>query len=204
MSAHTRAPNAPVGPSPTGPRGPPSVFRDGPRRDFGGPPPRRGPAPYAPPPRSSSYDNRDGPPGGPRGSYQRDSQEPHRPSFSRDPSGGPPPFLRHNNSTSTTYPRTQRFNNTPNYLATAEKIVLGGKALPPLNPEHEKRARQLEADAERIRDLITEKQKLKRSAVRDWEDRERESEREGLKSELAERHLEKLTDGEEGASGAAF
>ncbi|KAL9111442.1 MAG: hypothetical protein Q9227_004119 [Pyrenula ochraceoflavens] len=203
MSAHTRSSNPPTGPAPVAPRGPPGSFRDGPRRDYGGPPPRRGPPPHGPPPRSASYDSRDGPPGAPRGNYSRDSQESHRPSFTRDPSG-PPPFLRHNNSTSTTYPRTQRFNNTPNYLANTEKIVSGGKALPPINPEHDKRVRQLESEAEKMREIIAEKQKLKRAAVREWEDRERDSESAALKSDLAERHLEKLTGGEEGMSGAAF
>ena len=72
-----------------------------------------------------------------------------------------------------------------------------------MTPEQEKRAKQLEADAEKLREAIEEKQKAKREALREWEVRERESNRESLKAELAERHLEKLTEGEDGA-GAAF
>ena len=63
--------------------------------------------------------------------------------------------------------------------------------------------KQLEAEAEKLRDMIEEKQKSMREALREWGVRERESEREGLKSELAEMHLAKLTEGEDGV-GAAF
>jgi hypothetical protein len=142
---------------------------------------------------------------GPRGGYGRGEAGggyEHRSSFGRG--DGPPPFRHHNNSTSTTYPRTQRFNTASQHLATSEKLVAGGKLLPSgMTAEQEKRAKQLEADAEKLREMIEEKQKAKREALREWEVRERESSRESLKSELAERHLEKLTEGEDGA-GAAF
>lgn len=72
-----------------------------------------------------------------------------------------------------------------------------------LPPEQERKIKTLEAEAERMRLEIAEKQRAKREALTDWEIRERESEREGLKSELAEMHLQKLTEGENGA-GAAF
>lgn len=85
-----------------------------------------------------------------------------------------------------------------------EKIIPGGKPAPSgMNPEQEKRIKQLEEAAEKMRDEIEEKQKSKREALREWDVRQRESEREGLRSELAERHLEKLTEGEDGA-GVAF
>ena len=64
--------------------------------------------------------------------------------------------------------------------------------------------KQLEADAEKLRDAITEKQRSKREVLRDLDVRERESESAGMRSELAERHLEKLTEGEDGIGGAAF
>jgi hypothetical protein len=218
MSAHNRP--APMGPSvlsaPTRPRGAPPGRFDGPPRDFSGPPIRRPNPTYRAPStlRSNSYDMRDSvaPPApsvpvppGPRGGYGRG--EPtggfeHRPSFGRN--DGPPPFRHHNNSTSTTYPRTQRFNTASQHLTTNEKLVPGGKLLPSgMTTEQEKRAKQLEADAEKLREMIEEKQKAKREALREWEVRERESSRESLKSDLAERHLEKLTEGEDGA-GAAF
>ncbi len=80
----------------------------------------------------------------------------------------------------------------------------GGKLLPSgMTLDQERRAKQLEVEAEKLREMIEEKQKSKREALREWEVRERESSRESLKSELAEKHLEKLTEGEDGA-GAAF
>ena len=60
----------------------------------------------------------------------------------------------------------------------------------------------LEAEAERMRLEIEEKQKSKREALREWEVRERESDRESLRSDLAEKHLQKLTEGEDGITAA--
>ena len=99
---------------------------------------------------------------------------------------------------------TQRFDNAvQRHLSTTEKIVPGGKLLPSgINPDQEKRVKQLEAEAERIRADILEKQKSKREAVTEWENRERESAREALRSELAEEHLQKLM--EEDRMTAAF
>ena len=54
-----------------------------------------------------------------------------------------------------------------------------------------------------ITSTAEEEDKVKRQGLRDWDKAERESRREGLKSELAERHLDSLT-GEVGVSGAAF
>jgi hypothetical protein len=70
-----------------------------------------------------------------------------------------------------------------------------------LAPEQEKRLRQLEADAERMREELKEKQRNGREAVNEWEVRERESEREALRSELAEESLRELQN-EEGATAA--
>jgi hypothetical protein len=72
-----------------------------------------------------------------------------------------------------------------------------------MNPDQEKRIKQLEEAAEKMRDDIDEKQKIKREALREWDVRQRESERDSLRSELAERHLDKLAGGEDGA-GVAF
>lgn len=92
---------------------------------------------------------------------------------------------------------------TQQHLSTTEKIVPGGKLLPSgMNPEQEKRIKQLENEAEKIRSEISEKQRVKRDAVNEWETRERESKREMMRSELAEENLQKLTE-EEGV-GAAF
>jgi hypothetical protein len=90
-----------------------------------------------------------------------------------------------------------------NHLATTEKIIPGGKLAPlGLPAEQERKMKMLEAEAERIRAEIAEKQRAKREALMEWEVRERESEREGLKSELAEASLNKLSEGDGG--GAAF
>jgi hypothetical protein len=130
------------------------------------------------------------------------SHSSHRPSFGRE--DGTPSFRSHNNSSSTTYPRTQRFNTTPQHVASLEKIIPGGKLAPSgMSPGQEKRIKVLEEAAEKMREEIEERQKSKREALREWDGRSRESDREGLRSELAERHLEKLTEGEDGA-GAAF
>ncbi|KAJ9610883.1 hypothetical protein H2200_005660, partial [Cladophialophora chaetospira] len=120
--------------------------------------------------------------------------------------GGDPSFpFRGNNSSSATYPRTQRFNTVQQHLATNEKIIPGGKLLPSgLPPDQEKRIKLLEAEAERMRIEIAEKQKLKREVLNEWEVRERESEREALRSELAEQHLQQLMEGDDGIGRAAF
>ena len=120
--------------------------------------------------------------------------------------GGDPSFpFRGNNSSSSTYPRTQRFNTLQQHLATNEKIIPGGKLLPSgLPPDQEKRIKMLEAEAERMRSEIAEKQKIKREVLNEWEVRERESEREALRSDLAEQHLQQLMEGEDGIGRAAF
>ncbi|OQV01883.1 hypothetical protein CLAIMM_07173 [Cladophialophora immunda] len=210
MSAHSRGGGASALNAPTRPRG--SVGRfDGPQsRDFSGPPmrgrgglPFRGPAPYGP--RGSSH-GRGGDFGSSnRGEYTGGSS--YRGGFGRGgPVGGDATFpFRGNNSTSTTYPRSQRFNSVQQHLATNEKIVPGGKLLPSGLPlDQEKRIKMLEAEAERMRTEIAEKQKLKREVLNEWDVRERESEREALRSDLAEQHLQQLMEGDDGIGRAAF
>ncbi len=46
--------------------------------------------------------------------------------------------------------------------------------------------KQLEAESEKMRAELAEKQKNKREALNEWEVRERESDREALRSDLAE------------------
>jgi hypothetical protein len=195
MSAHNRG-GPGMGAAPTRPRG-----------DFASPPMRgRGSLTYRAPsaPRSTSYS--DAPPSGPRaGGFSRgdfgggrgDYGGGFRGGFGRGADGAFP-FRGSNNSTSTTYPRTQRFNTVQQHLNTTEKIVPGGKALPSgLTPEQERKLKQLEAESEKIRVELAEKQKVKREAVNEWESRERESEREALRSELAEQSLQTLMEGED-------
>lgn len=114
------------------------------------------------------------------------------------------PF-RGNSSSSTTYPRTQRFNTVQQHLTTTEKIIPGGKLLPSgLPPDQDKRIKMLEAEAERMRKEITEKQRIKREVMNEWETRERESDRERLRSELADAHLQQLVESDDGIGSAAF
>ncbi|KAL9634053.1 MAG: hypothetical protein Q9164_004323 [Protoblastenia rupestris] len=190
MSAHNRPGSTSILSAPTRPRG---GFTRGDSRDapYGGLPPHRGgrpppAAPYHGPPRQS-HDSRPPPsdyiPNGPRTSYGG------TPAAHDNPRHVPP--FRSNNSTSTTYPRTQRF--ATNHLASLPTIVPGGKALPSADPVAAKKISQLEEDAERLRKQIEEKQKEKRAGLREWDTRERESRREGLRSELAEAQLEALS-----------
>ena len=219
MSAHNRPSSASLLSAPTRPRGGPAFGRDGPRDAPYGPPRRGGYTPsqhQPPPPRQQSYDARDGPPAGPRGSHAHDGaapfhSRPHhdsRPSYdsrpayhdSRPPFDSGRPSFRSNNSSSTTYPRTQRFSQ---HLSSVPAIVPGGKLAPSgLDPAAEKRLQQIEEDKKKLLEQIEEKQRIKRQGLREWEKAERESRRDGLKSELAEGHLEKLTG--EGVGGTAF
>lgn len=230
MSSHARGGASAIN-APTRPRGVPS----GPARDFTSPPMRgrgslsyRGSTPYGP--RGGGYGRGDysgtrgdygagrGDYGGGRGdfapgsrgdsssgSYRAASSD--RGNSSGVGAGQPdPPFaFRGNSSSSSTFPRTQRFNTVQQHLATTEKIIPGGKLLPSgLPPDQDKRIKMLEAEAERMRKEITEKQRTKREVMSEWETRERESDRERLRSELAEAHLQQLVESDEGIGRAAF
>lgn len=70
--------------------------------------------------------------------------------------------------------------------------------------DQERRVKQLEEDAERIRSDLNEKQRSKRETLREWEVRERESEIAGLKSQLADDHLRVLGEEDSVMMGAAF
>ncbi|KAL9035449.1 MAG: hypothetical protein Q9214_006576, partial [Letrouitia sp. 1 TL-2023] len=204
MSAHNRPASASVLSAPTRPRGGPSNVGREPPRDGPYGPPRGGGSRggyHGPSPRHGSYDRppapTEGPPAGPRGG----GPPPHH----ADRSGlaqyeHRPPF-RTNNSSSTTYPRTQRFTQ---HLGNVSAVVPGGKVdKSNLDPAAEKRLTELEEGRKKLLEAIEEKQRVKRSGLRDWDRLERESRRDALKSELAERHLESLA-GEVGGSGAAF
>lgn len=214
MSAHNRPTTASLLSAPTRPRAGPSFSRESSRDGPYGPPqPRRGhtsQSPYHGPPRQQNYDSRsgDGPPR--HQSYDTRSSE-GPPSGPRGPhtyhsNNGPPqhesrPPFRSNNSSSTTYPRTQRFHG---HLTGIPTVVPGGRlALSGMDPVAEKRLAQLEEDKKKLLEAIDEKQKAKRQGLREWDKTERESKRDGLKSELAEDHLDRMTS-EGTMSGAAF
>ena len=203
MSAHNRPASASVLSAPTRPRGGPSFAgRDSRDQPYSGPQSHRGGR--APPqsvyhaPSRQQHDSRPPPsdhiPHGPRAHHGHSA--PFEPSYR-----APPPF-RSNNSSSTTYPRTQRFNT--NHLASVPAIIPGGEALPStLDPAARKRLAELEEQKKKLQDQIDEKQREKRRSLREWDSKERESRRDGLRSELAEEALEAMN-GEGAGTGTAF
>ncbi|KAL9134913.1 MAG: hypothetical protein Q9175_003900 [Cornicularia normoerica] len=203
MSAHNRPASASVLSAPTRPRGGPYFTgRDSRDRPYSGPQPHRG---GRLPPQTNyhtqppqQYESRPPPsdhiPHGPRAH--------HRPSTPFESSYRAPPPFRSNNSSSTTYPRTQRFNT--NHLASVPAIIQGGEALPSaLDPATRKRLAELEEQKKKLQDQIDEKQREKRRGLREWDSKERESRRDGLRSELAEEALEAMS-GEGAGTGTAF
>jgi hypothetical protein len=109
-----------------------------------------------------------------------------------------PPFRGSSNSTSTTYPRTQRFRD---HLTDLPKEIPGGQRAPELFDKS--KINKLEEEAQRLRDLINQKEQQKRASLREWSNLEREATNAALKGDLAEQQLRELTgDGETG--GAAF
>ena len=85
-------------------------------------------------------------------------------------------------------------------------IVPGGKAAPSsLDPMVDKKLQQIEEDKKKLEEQIAEKQRRLRGGLREWETKDRESRRDGLRSELAEQGLEMMGMGEGmGVGGAAF
>lgn len=186
LYAQTRGSNISLLSAPTRPRGGPSFTHRDPARDAnwaGAPSVRRGPAPPAP----------HGPPTGPRSGFAPapSGHDTHRHAS-----------YRHSNSASTTYSRNQRFAN---HLSGLPSIIPGGKLLPSgLDSATEKRLAQLEADKEKLLEQIAEKQRVKRAGLRDWDRLDRESATGALKSELAEGHLQRMTEGESIGGSTAF
>ena len=202
MSAHNRPVSASVLSAPTRPRGGSFARRDSRDQPYSAPQSHRGGRPpsqsaYHASPRQQ-YEPRQSPsnlvPHGPRA--QHGQSTPFETSYRA------PPSFRPNNSSSTTYPRTQRFNT--NHLASVPAIIAGGEALPSaLDPAARKRLAELEEQKKKLQDQIDEKQKEKRRGLREWDSKERESRRDGLRSELAEEALEAMS-GEVAGTGTAF
>src|SRR5207248_156531 len=105
------------------------------------------------------------------------------------------------NSTSRTYPLTQRFSH---HLSSMPTIVPGGKLLPSgMDKSVADRLSKLQIEREKLEKELEEKQAKKRAGLREWERLERESAREGLKNELAEKQGRVMA-GEGDSGGAAF
>lgn len=161
------------------------------------------PAPSPPP---SRYDNIPAPSryeSGPPSRYNDSNPPPPRKDFT---SSNPTPF-RPNNSSSSTYPRTQRFNtassHTNNVLSVLPTAIEGGKKAPSaLDPSSERKLIQLEDETRRLKEELEEKLTAKRKGLKVWDKLARESKREGERSELAEGHLDRLGGG--GMGGGAY
>ena len=72
-----------------------------------------------------------------------------------------------------------------------------------IDPAAMKRLIELEDAKKKLLEQIEEKQKEKRKGLRDWNTMERESRRDGLRSELAEDALDKMN-GQGMGTGTAF
>ena len=174
LSSQRRGPSISLLSAPTGPRG--GNSRDTPWA-------RRGPTPAAP----------HGPPLGPRGGsvHAGPGNEFQQHSTHRQKSATP-----------SYEPRVQKFTN---HLAGLCSIIPGGKPFSsPLDSTTEKRLSQLEADRERLFDQAAASQKWKRLVIMDWDKLDRESSVSDLKSELAEGHLQCITDGQSAHLGVTF
>ncbi|KAF2397180.1 hypothetical protein EJ06DRAFT_566912 [Trichodelitschia bisporula] len=134
-------------------------------------------------------------PQAPYSAPQRRTSEVHlRPSHG-PPSGprGPGPHLQQghgfrgsNNSTSTTYPRTQRFlNDLP-------AVVPGGRKMAVKSNVNFGKLKKLEEESERLRQAIAEKEAENRAALDEWDRMERESDAAQLRTDLAEENLARV------------
>jgi hypothetical protein len=148
--------------------------------------PRRGPstphAPHAP----------HAPPTGPRNRY---AYSPPAHDLHRGPS------YRHNSNAPVGPQRSTKVN----YLATLPTVINGGRLLPLVfDFSIEKRLMNLKADEEKLVEQVLEKQLLKRQGLRDWDRLQRESALNALRSELAEVHLQRMTEEDRLEGSSAF
>lgn len=180
LSSQNRGPSISLLSAPTRPRGGAS-FKE--PNTFAASPVRRGPL--------TPHTNM--PPSGPRTSHvpTGPSAETHRAHGYRQNSISAPP-----------YPRTPKYTN---YLAGLCSIIPGGRLLPPtMELTTEKRLSQLDVDRMRLFEQSTESQGHRRMGIRDWDKLDRESSICALKSELAEGHLQCITDSESMHGAAIF
>ncbi|OJJ08102.1 hypothetical protein ASPVEDRAFT_389199 [Aspergillus versicolor CBS 583.65] len=170
FASHPSASNISLLSAPTRPRGNSTLKDSG----WITTPIRRGPAPAGPhgtptAPRSSQLPT--------LGVESQRARSCHHNSVSSTPSSHPPRYSR--------------------FLVGLNSIIPGGRLHQlELDNMTEKRLSQLEADRDRLFEQIAESQKLKRAGLRDWDKLDRESSICALKSELAEGHLQCITDTE--------
>lgn len=144
--------------------------------------------------------------GGFGGSYRGDfgAPSPRRGEFaSRGGYGGPPRGSGYagsfrGNSSSGTYPHTQRFNTgapsaVSKYLGDLPQILPGGQRAPPRDAALEARLRKLDEEAEKLRSIITEKSKITRNGLKEWDQLKAETESARIRGDFAEENLRKMT-----------
>ncbi|KAL3483728.1 hypothetical protein BJX62DRAFT_230783 [Aspergillus germanicus] len=175
LPSHPRASNVSILSAPTRPRGNP-VFKE---NNWTGAPSRRGPTPAG----------AHGAPTAPRSAQLTASGvEAQRPRSYRS------------ESMSGVSTSSQRYSR---HLVGLSTIIPGGRLAPSeLDTATERRLLQLDMDKDRLFEQNVDNQKLKRIGLRDWDRLHRESSICALKSELAESHLQCITD-TEGALGRA-
>ncbi|RAL07329.1 uncharacterized protein BO97DRAFT_400405 [Aspergillus homomorphus CBS 101889] len=133
------------------------------------------------------------PPTGPRSSLSATGSvvESNRPSSGRQSS-----------VTGITHSRLQRFSSQ---LSGLRAVIPEGKPLPlGLDASIEKRLSLLETDRDRLVEQATDNQRLNRLGARDWDRLDRESSICALKSELAEGHLQRISDSDSMHIGMTF
>ncbi|KAL2832239.1 hypothetical protein BJY01DRAFT_226156 [Aspergillus pseudoustus] len=176
LPSHPRASNISILSAPTRPRGSPG-FKE---NVWTGTPGRRGPPPAGAP----------GAPTAPRSTQSTASgvEAQRARSYRSESACGAPPS-------------SQRY---PKHLVGLSTIIPGGRLLASeIDAAIERRLSQLDADKDRLFEQNAESQKLKRIGLRDWDRLDRESSICALKSELAESHLQCITD-TEGTLGRAM
>ena len=178
----------------------PSPYGRGP---YGPPPRERSPSAGVPTGPRSGYGYRDGggsSNGGSNGAYHHGHYDGYGPPRrDQGPAHRIPPSAH--NSTSRTYPLTQRFRH---HLSDMPSVVPGGKAAPPGTDKNvAERLARLENERRRLEDELAERLEKKRSGIRTWDRLERENSRDGLKSDLAEQQVGALS-GENGMGGSSF
>ncbi|PYH41891.1 uncharacterized protein BP01DRAFT_359982 [Aspergillus saccharolyticus JOP 1030-1] len=98
-----------------------------------------------------------------------------------------------------------RPQNGPNHLMGLRAIIPGGKPFTSgLSVSLEKRLSQLESDKDRLVEQASDNQRLNRLSARDWGRLDRESSICALKSELADGHLQRISDNESMHLGTTF
>ncbi|KAI9814516.1 MAG: hypothetical protein M1826_002189 [Phylliscum demangeonii] len=163
------------------------------RGSYGGPPPRDD-GPGAPYHARSSHGYGHGPP--PQSSFSSPQHQHHPPPFRP-----PPPFSNSHHSTSRTYPLTKHFGR---YLSGGPSVVPGGRMYPSaIERSVSERLAKLDVERRKLEAELADRQERKRAGLRRWENMERETARDGLRTELAEQHVRAMG-GEGHSSGPAF